>query len=328
MGMGFNLGQMFDNDQHAPTLELAAAKIDAYYARGFRVVRIPVTWTEPIAGTTLADPASGQIDRSSQRLQALQAVVDYALAKPGLFVVLNAHHETRLKDDNRADVLQQLWSDISDVFSASDHRLLFEILNEPHLSDKEPMPPQNLRAMTGRAYREIRARDAQRIVLIGGNQWFGAAEMARTWPDLAEVGGGADPYVMATFHHYDPWTFNGDHQGDYADAWTEADILKPMQTMADWASTIGAGMPVFIGEWGVGWQSRFATMNCNNIRLWYAHFNSGNAVQMGMPTAVWDDGGWFKVYDYDRRAFDNNLIDCMTGPCQWSGPTRFNTDCL
>lgn len=328
MGVGFNLGQMFDNDQHPPTLELAAAKIDAYYARGFRVVRIPVTWTEPLAEATLADPATGRIDRTSPRLQALEAVVDYALAKPGLFVVLNAHHETRLKDGNRAYVLQQLWSDISDVFSARDHRLLFEILNEPHLSDKEPMPPPNLRAMTGRAYREIRAQDARRIVLIGGNQWFGAAEMARTWPNLAEVGGGRDPYVMATFHHYDPWAFNGDHQGDYADAWTEEDIRKPMQTMADWANSIGAGMPVFIGEWGVGWQSRFTTMNCNNIRLWYAHFNSGNALQMGMPTAVWDDGGWFKVYDYDRKAFDNNLIDCMTGPCEWSGSTRFNIDCL
>jgi hypothetical protein len=328
MGMGFNLGQMFDNDQHAPTLARAAAKIDAYYDRGFRVVRIPVTWTEVIGGTTLADPVTGRIDRESPRLQSLKSVVDYALAKPGLFVVLNAHHETRLKDDNRAEVLEQLWSDIDDVFSTRSHHLLFEILNEPHLSDKSPMPPENLRAMTGRAYRQIRATDRRRIILIGGNQWFGAAEMAKTWPDLTEVGNGDDPYVMATFHHYDPWTFNGDHQGDYADPWTEADIRNPMQTMADWAQTTGAGMPVFIGEWGVGWQSRFATMNCNNIRLWYADFQTKNAAPMGMPTAVWDDGGWFKIYDYDRKAFDNNLIDCIGGSCEWSGAERFNPDCL
>ncbi|CAN5166857.1 hypothetical protein BH09PSE1_BH09PSE1_09180 [soil metagenome] len=328
MGMGFNLGQMFENSQHPPTLDVAGPKIDAYYARGFRVVRIPVTWTEPVGDVTLADPATGQVDRTSDRLKALQAVVDYALSKPDLYVVLNAHHETRLKDDNRAEVLEQLWSDIGDIFKARDHRLIFEILNEPHLSDKEPMPAENLRAMTGRAYRKIRAQDARRIVVIGGNQWFGADEMAKTWPDLSEVGGGADPYVMATFHHYDPWTFNGNDQGDYADAWTEANIRNPMQTMADWARTTGAGMPVFIGEWGVGWQSRLPVMNCNNIRLWYSRFQVPNAARMGMPTAVWDDGGWFKIYDYDRKAFDNNLIDCITGPCAWSGPSRFNPDCL
>ena len=328
MGMGFNLGQMFESDQHAPTLELAAPKIDAYYARGFRVVRIPVTWTEAINGTSMADPATGQLDHEGARLHALEQVVDYALSKPGLFVVLNAHHETRLKDENRAAVLEGLWADISETFAGRDHRLVFEILNEPHLSNKDPMPAENLRAMTGGAYRAIRAVDAHRIVLIGGNQWFGADEMAKSWPDLNEVGSGFDPYVMATFHHYDPWTFNGDHQGDYADPWTDANIRNPMQTMADWAKTTGGGMPVFIGEWGIGWQSRFTTMNCNNIRLWYSKFQSANAASMGMPTAVWDDGGWFKVYDYDRKAFDNNLIDCITGPCTWSGAERFNPDCL
>ena len=43
MGNGFNLGQMFESTQHPPTLAAASAKIDAYYAKGFRVVRVPVT---------------------------------------------------------------------------------------------------------------------------------------------------------------------------------------------------------------------------------------------------------------------------------------------
>ena len=328
MGMGFNLGQMFENTQHAPTLEVAAPKIDAYYDRGFRVLRIPVTWTEPVGDTTLSDPETGKVDREAARLQALEAVIDYALAKPDLYVVINAHHEKRLKDGNRADVLEQLWADISDIFRGRDHRLIFEILNEPHLSNNDPMPAENLRQMTGRAYRQIRSVDAQRIIVIGGDQWFGAHEMARAWPDLDEVGGGADPYLMATFHHYDPWTFSGNDQGDYADAWTETNIRAPMQTMADWAKTTGKGMPVFIGEWGVGWHSRLPTMNCNNIRLWYRQFHTANAGPMGMPTAVWDDGGWFKVFDYDRKVFDSNLIDCITGACELSGPERFNSDCL
>lgn len=327
MGRGFNLGQMFDNDQHPPTLDVARPKIDAYYARGFRTVRIPVTWTEPVSGLTLADPETGELDPASPRLAELTAVIDYALAQPGLYVVLNAHHESRLKDNGRADVLARLWSDIGERFRDRDGRLIFEILNEPHLGNREPMAPDTLRAMTGRAYDRIRANDARRLVVIGGNQWFGAHEMAATWPDLDEVGGGRDPYVMATFHHYNPWTFNGDNQGDYADPWTEDDISGPMRVMADWASTTGGGMPVFIGEWGVGWKSRLATMDCNNIRLWYARFDAVHARAAGMPTAVWDDGGWFQVFDHDAGAFSSNLIDCIDGACVWKGEDRFNPDC-
>ena len=328
MGKGFNLGQMFDNSQHPPTLEAARPKIDAYYDRGFRVVRIPVTWTEEVDGDTLADADTGRLDPAAHRLASLKAVVDYALSRPGLYVVINAHHEKRLKESGRAEVLGALWADISDQFGDRDHRLIFEILNEPHLANHEPMPPAVLRRMTGQAYSQIRARDRFRIVVIGGNQCFGADEMARTWPDLSNVGGGDDPYVMATFHHYNPWTFAGDNQGDYADAWTDADIRKPMETMARWAATTGKGMPVFIGEWGVGWHSRLPTMNCNNIRLYYSKFQTAHAAPLAMPTAVWDDGGWFKIFDHTSNRFDSDLIDCIDGACAWTGHERYNPDCL
>lgn len=328
MGKGFNLGQMFDNSQHPATLDAARPKIDAYYARGFRLVRIPVTWTEAVGGSTLADPDTGRLDRDSPRFVELKAVIDYALAQPGLYVVLNAHHETRLKDGARAEALARLWSDIAETFQDRDGRLVFEILNEPHLSNQEAMRPEILRAMTGGAYARIRRIDPGRIVVIGGNQWFGAHEMAAAWPDLDAVGGGRDPYLMATFHHYSPWSFNGDNQGDYADRWTDDDIAGPMRLMADWAATTGGGMPVFIGEWGVGWGSRFDAMTCNNIRLWYARFDAVHARAFGMPTAVWDDGGWFKVYDHDAGGFANNLIDCIDGACRWDGAERFNDGCL
>lgn len=328
MGHGFNLGQMFDNDQHPPTLAAARGKIDAYYARGFRVVRIPVTWTEPVSGSTLADPQSGRLDSEAPRFTELAAVIDYALSKTGLYVVLNAHHERGLKDRGDAGALATLWSDIATQFRDRDGRLMYEILNEPHLSNHEPMAPETLRAMTGEAYARIRARDPQRILIIGGNQWFGAAEMAAAWPTLDVVGGGADEYLMATFHHYNPWAFNGDNQGDYADPWTEEDMDGPMRIMAAWADGPGGGMPVFIGEWGVGWNSILPTMTCNNVRLWYALFVARHARAHAMPTAVWDDGGWFELYDHGSERFSSNLIDCIDGACSWDGSERFNPGCL
>lgn len=327
MGKGFNLGQMFDNQQHPATLRTAKPKIDAYYSRGFRVVRIPVTWTETIDGQSLADPDTGAIDPSQPRFKELIAVVDYALSKPGMYVVLNAHHEKRLKDNNRADVLERLWGDINGAFANRDRRLIFQFLNEPHLTNREPMPAEQLRAMTARAYARIRAVDPTRLLVIGGNQWFAAEEMPKVWPDLNGVGAGKDPYLLATFHHYNPWAFNGDNQGDYADPWSEADIAGPMDVMLNWSRSSGNNIPIYIGEWGTGWQSRYSKMECNNIRLYYTTFQNKFAAAKGIPAIVWDDGGWFEVFDHAKKAFENNLIDCIDGQCKWTGKDRFNRGC-
>lgn len=329
MGRGVNLGQMFESTQHPRTLDAAAPKIDAYYARGFRNLRIPITWTERVGGDLLVtDPAVGSVNRSHPRLLEIEAVIDHALSKPDLFVVINAHHETTLKTESRAAVLEQLWKDIAEIFADKDHRLVFEILNEPHREDGTAMPAADLRAMTGLAYDQIRSVDPSRIVLFGGNQWFGAHEVPEVWTSIDEVGGGSDPYVMVTFHHYDPWTFCGDNQGTYDDAWTEANQSGPMEQMATWARTIGAGMSVYIGEWGVGWGSRYATLSCNNVRQWYTTFDSVHAIEYGQPTAVWDDGGWFEIFDHGSSQFGNNLVDCILGACEWDGAERFNSGCL
>ena len=329
MGKGFNLGQTFEATQNDRTLATSSAKIDAYYAKGFRNVRIPITWTEPVGGDLLVNDANvGDVNRNNPRLAVIQQVVDYALAKTDMYVVINAHHETTLKTNSRSSVLERLWSDIASIFSSRDHRLLFEILNEPHRSDSTAMPAADLKTMTALAYAKIRAVDPARIVIIGGNQWFGAAEMATVWTSLDGVGGGQDAYLMSTFHHYDPWTFCGNDQGDYTDAWTDSNISGPMDTMLSWAKSVGKGMPVYIGEWGVAWESRYTTMDCNNIRSWYQKLDKQNANPNGIPTSVWDDNGWYKIFDLGTKAWNNNLIDCISGTCTWTGTDRFNSGCF
>ncbi|WP_426369659.1 glycoside hydrolase family 5 protein [Pseudocolwellia sp. HL-MZ7] len=275
----------------------------------------------------LADPKSGKIFSNNSRFIALTAVIDYALNKKDMFVVINAHHEKKLKENADAALLANLWEDISQTFKNRNARLLYEILNEPHLKDSSAMKPSDLRKMTQMAYNNIRKNDVNRLVVIGGNQWFSADEMAKTWPDIKQVGSGTDPFIMATFHHYKPWAFHGNGEGDFMDKWTEQDLTKSMEIMEEWSKNIGHGMPVYIGEWGTAWQNELAIMDCNNIRLWYSKFDAEYASSKGMPTAVWDDGGWFKVFDHDTNAFDNNLIDCIDGECKWSSEIRFNSAC-
>lgn len=330
MGAGFNLGQTFENAQHPRTFFSVQPKIDAYYNMGYRNIRVPITWTDVVDGDTLVnDPEVGDVNVDHPRLNEIAQVIDYALSLPGMYVIINAHHERDLKNENKWWVLERLWTDIATVFGDRDYRLIFQLLNEPHLNNGDPMPAASLRFMSGKAYDKIRSVNPKRIVLIGGNRWFAAHEMAQVWPNLDPVGGGEDPYVMASFHHYNPWDFSGDSRENYAYPWTESDLYTPIDTMLNWASGVGKGMPIYIGEWGVGWQSTLATMDCNNIRQWYAQMHVHNAAPRGVPTSVWDDGGWFKVFDHRTNVFDNDLAACLIeGSCGWTGTERFNNACF
>jgi len=327
MGAGFNLGNTFEGDQNPSSFANSKLKIDAYYAKGFRNVRIPITWTENVDGNRLADPLTGRVDRNNPRLAEIVATIDYALSLDGLYVVINAHHETGLKDNSssRSGVLERIWADVADMLGDRNPRLLFQLLNEPHASGAKgdaSMPAADLRLMSGKAYAQIRAVNPRRIVIIGGDQWFGAYELARAWPDLDAVGGGKDDYLMASFHHYSPWDFAGE-DGNHGMNWTAAMLQEPFETASAWAKSVGGGMPLYVSEWGVGWQKQKPTMRCNNIRKWYQELHYTEATQRNYSTAVWDDGGWFRIFSHSTHSFDNDLADCIiTGVC-WTGADRF-----
>lgn len=328
MGLGFNIGQVFESTDKAREFAPVKAKIDAYYALGFRTIRVPITWSNPIGGTTLIqDMTTGAVDTQHPRLGVIKAVVDYALSLPDTVVIINAHHEEPIKTQQLWWVFEKLWADIATIFKDRDKRLIFELLNEPHDVNGAAMPAPMLRSMSRLAYAQIRAIDPERVVVISGNQWASSNELALVWTDLAGVGEGLDPYVMATFHHYDPWTqFHSEDSPDKAYSFDVNTIENPMRQAQQWQTTIGANMPIYIGEWGVGWGKQWSVMDCNNVRRWYALFPQ-SAQTFGMPTQVWDDGGWFGVFDYTSGTFKNNLAQCITGDCEWSGTERFNSAC-
>ncbi|MDG0979860.1 MAG: cellulase family glycosylhydrolase, partial [Halieaceae bacterium] len=328
MGLGFNIGQVFESTDQPREFAPVRAKIDAYYALGFRTMRLPVTWSKAIGGTTLIqDMTTGAVDVDHPRLGVIKAVVDYALSLPDMIVVINAHHEEPIKTQQLWWVFEQLWSDIATIFKDRDKRLIFELLNEPHDINGSAMPAARLRSMSRLAYAQIRAIDPERVVVISGNQWASSNELALVWPDLLGIGNGLDPYLMATFHHYDPWTqFHSEDSPDKAYNYDLNTIENPMRQAQQWQTTIGANMPIFIGEWGVGWGKQWPTMDCNNIRQWYEWFPQ-SAQTYAMPTMLWDDGGWFGVFNYGSGRFKNNLAQCVAGDCKWTGTERFNSAC-
>ena len=72
---------------------------------------------------------------------------------------------------------------------------------------------------------------------------------------------------------------------------------------------------------------RYERMDCNNIRLRYARFDAAHARARQMPTAVWDDGDWFELFDHTENRFSSNLVDCITGTCDVQHRPRFGPDC-
>ena len=150
MGFGWNLGNTFDahngNKNEGLNSEtswgnpkVTNSMIDKLVAKGFKTIRIPVTWHNHLIDQSYT------IDPTWMR--RVKEVVDYCLKK-GLFVIINVHHDNsdssvsygkgfypRTSQMNESKkFLANIWSQIVLAFNNGyDHHLIFEALNEPRL---------------------------------------------------------------------------------------------------------------------------------------------------------------------------------------------------
>jgi endoglucanase len=150
MGFGWNLGNSFDAHNGRGNEGLSSetswgnptvtnAMIDKLVAKGFKTIRIPVTWHNHLIDQSYTiDP---------QWMKRVKTVVDYCIKK-GLIVILNVHHDNsdygvsygkgyyprsnQMSESKR--FLANVWTQITLAFNNGyDHRLIFELLNEPRL---------------------------------------------------------------------------------------------------------------------------------------------------------------------------------------------------
>lgn len=216
-------------------------------AVGFRTIRLPVRFSNHAATTPpyTIDPVF---------FARVDAVVADARAN-GLRVILDVHHYDDPQGSIFADPLGQrarlagLWAQIAARYAHYDkNELWFEILNEPH----NKITNANLRKILRPSLLAIRRVDASRPVVIGGENWSGVNS-------LATLKLPPDPYLITTFHYYDPYRFThqgatwvspvmptGVTYGSTADAAAlKADVAKVVTYMK------ARGRPVFLGEYGV-----------------------------------------------------------------------------
>ncbi|MPT32819.1 MAG: glycoside hydrolase family 5 protein [Chryseobacterium sp.] len=325
MGPGFNLGNTFDNGIHPTNFAAIKPVIDLYKNAGMKHIRIPTTWMDRFA-STLADN-NGNINVNHPRFLELKAVIDYALSKD-LYVILNTHHESWLKDhydgsEQYDTKFRTLWTGIASYFKDYPQKLIFEVLNEPEgnlgeLDGNGPFPDptdalalQYTRKVNQIGYDAIRAtrgNNEKRLIMVGTNGQGNALYISNVYPSKSSLpGGGNDDYISIQVHTYSPWAFCGETGSNAAFPGT-ASFETGIQNVK--AHSIKLNVPIHYGEFGVGRSSNTAERNTDLVRNYYRTMARTTLAQ-SMSYSVWDDRGWFALINPTGTSFVNNIVPYM-----------------
>jgi endoglucanase len=214
----------------------------------------------------------------------------------GLNVMLNDHHYEALMaaPEAHAPRLAAIWRQIGASFASAPPRLWFELVNEP----MDKLNDANLAAVLGSALAAVRESNRTRPVVIGGQNWSGLASLATLkLPD--------DPYIVPTFHYYDPFLFT--HQGatwiagggprfgrSYGSAEDKALLDRDIATAKAYIERTGR-VPV-LGEYGATDDPR---LPLEQRARYYRAISSGFA-SVGVQSCAWGYRSGFKLRDGDK----------------------------
>lgn len=219
-------------------------------------------------------------------MKRVEEIVDWGLER-GMFIVMNAHHDDWLKEnystENKAR-FDSIWTQISTRFKDKPERLIFEIMNEPHGLSKA----QN-EDMHKRILQIIRKTNPTRNVIFQGHNWGGSDELI-----VADIPN--DPYVIGSFHSYDPYLFGLEGQGTWGTTADFKSLKSKFQTVKDWSTA--HNIPVFLGEFG-------SLKSCDyNSRMKHYKAYMEMAHSFGFAPCAWEDGGDFKIMNRKEKTWD------------------------
>ncbi|MGC8766012.1 MAG: glycoside hydrolase family 5 protein [Brevinematia bacterium] len=298
---------------------------------GFDTVRIPIRWS-----TRAQTTSPYTID--SNFFQRVDHVVDTALSA-GLNVIINIHHYEEIISDPQGhkERFLALWRQISDHYKNKPDNLLFEVLNEPYGSLESYWKD----FMTN-AIKVIREKNPTRIVIIGGINWNSIDGLTNLYVPQN------DPYIIATFHFYEPFVFT--HQGaEWGGSisnvsnivWpgppaTPVNIPAGLDSwisnwLVDYNTKQGAenpassnqiisrlntvsnwsankNVPVWLGEFGV--YGRYADINS---RVRWTHFVRTECERRNISWCYWEFSAGFGIYNPSTGQWNSQLSNALVG---------------
>lgn len=298
--------------------------IDSYVSKGFKSLRIPVTWHNHIIDKDYTiDP---------NWMKRVKTVVDWAYSK-GLYVILNIHHDDAkfsegeisygtgfylLKKDRveSEKFIYNIWRQISIAFNNGyGERLIFESLNEPRLVGHERewwCPPEDKTCIeANEVLMEYNRLALKTVRLSGGNnlvRFMMFPPIAAAYDNLAKFNfklpedkefNVNDDRLILSLHMYLPYNFALNEDKTY-NVFTEEyqqELLSDFKYLYE--NLILKGIHIIIGEMGVTDKDNMPE------RLKYAKFYVENARKHHLCSILW-------VVNYNRNELSwesDELID-------------------
>ena len=338
MGRGINLGNVFS----APTEgDWSPVVMEQYFidvaAAGFTNVRIPLDFfgTRTTGDTSGYSSAAGTAGNytgtsddyivSSNYLDRIQQVIDWSLNQ-GLVTIIDFHGSTLKSefiytfDSDESEYTQPtsakraadnakfraIWTQVADRFKNHSDNLLFEVINEPYFH----MSKADVDALNTDILAIIRSSggaNATRNVIITGGGVNSHEAPLQIEPSIIS----SDPYLIATFHYYQPFDFTNSSTDDRdIESWgTTQDknsVTESFNDVSTWATN--NSIPVFLGEFGAdntgGYNYSTGDLNAvsanstgfadggpdNTSKVAYFRYVSELAISKGFSFAAWDAG--------------------------------------
>jgi endoglucanase len=324
MKRGINLGSTFERTSNSTSPDRVRPLLLSAWKKGYRHVRIPVTWM------------------GDNCYYDLTNAIDYAIGL-GFIVILNSHHENWLNNgyamtDEQNGIFWQHWKDVATYYKSRwQSKLIFEILNEPHGVFGEYNQGGDRDCNCNRAiqltqrinktgFDGIRMVDKTRVICFQPNAMGNISTCCNIYPNAASLpGGGYDKYLIVSVHTYDPWNFCGQDGNDsvylsQSNWWLSlhADIDKRFTDLTNWHSQVGGDsvVGVAIGEFGVG-RTNNSNLNSYVIEQYYK-YTTQVCLSHNWGVCAWDDcnNGWFEVSRIDNGvvSYPHNIANAMFDP--------------
>lgn len=325
MKTGWNLGnsldahsaQGLDAETSWGNPKTTKAMIDEVSAKGFDVIRIPVTW----AGH-MGNAPDYTIDE--EWMNRVQVVVNYAYDND-MFVILDSHHEEewRIPDNEHIEAVNDqvyaLWVQIAERFNDYGDHLIFEGLNEPRVVDGAN--EWNGGTEEGRrcldrlnqtfidAVRSTGGNNENRLLLV---TTFASASVSTTINDVAIPD---DDHIAFSIHAYTPYAFTYNANATWElfdwDGSHNNEIDSMFSGLKE--AFLDKGIPVILTEYGAVNKNG----NDEEIAKWITHYLE-SAKDLGIPCVLWDNGYYisgnelFGVFDRNNcKWYTDTVVDAI-----------------
>lgn len=312
MGAGWNLGNTLDANSEGNKTNLGLSTeinwgmpyttqemIHAVKTRGFKTIRIPVSWHNHMTGPGLTiDP---------EWLSRVRQIVDWALGED-MFVIINIHHDNltsamlnstygftvntnQSEQETSLAYIKAVWRQVAECFKDYGDALIFEVLNEPRNRDAQndgftaPVNLADLNKVISRynqaaldTIRDAGGKNRSRYVMVP--MYAASPYDTNGWTFPADSAQGR---VLVSAHAYTPYEFcmsdTSDKTFETNDEGAAIDYLFSM--LKDKFTDKGYG--VVIGE------ASATDKNNTAERLKWFDYYCNKAKDCGISMVLWDN---------------------------------------